>query len=100
MQPHRSSYPKSQGYFCSFKFLQDFFERVKNEVDRKEHWSGAGEYVRYLAKLRNNPSLSLYYADSVAYETSDQLVRLGLLREDQGWQRIRVGDNPRKLRVV
>ena len=77
------------GVLLHFKFLQDFFERVKTEADRKEHWSGASEYARYLAKLTKNPSLSFHYAGSVAYEGSEQLVRLGLLREDQGWRQIR-----------
>jgi hypothetical protein len=77
------------GVLLHFKFLQDFFGRVKTEADRKEHWSGASEYARYLTKLTNDPALSFHYAGSVAYEGSEQLVRLGLLREDQGWGQIR-----------
>jgi hypothetical protein len=77
------------GVLLHFKFLQDFFERVETEANRKEHWSGASEYARYLAKLANNPTLSFNYAGSVTYEGSEQLVRLGLLREDQGWGQIR-----------
>ncbi len=77
------------GVLLHFKFLPDFYVQVANEVKRKEHWNGASEYARYSAKLRNNPSLSLHYAGSVAYESSHQLVRLGLLREDQGWEQIR-----------
>jgi len=37
----------------------------------------------------DNPSLSFYHPGSIAYEGSDQLVELGLLREDQGWRQIR-----------
>ena len=39
--------------------------------------------------LKANPSLSFHYPGSVEYEGSEQLIRLGLLREDQGWRRIR-----------
>jgi hypothetical protein len=77
------------GVLLHFKFLEDFFARVKTEARRKEHWDGASEYERYLAKLEDDPSLSFQYPGSVAYESSDQLVRLGLLREGQEWSRIR-----------
>ena len=80
---------ETTGVLLHFKFLQDFGERVKIEADRKEHWSGASEYARYAAKLRKNPSLGFHHVGSVAYEGSDQLVRLGLLREDKGWEQIR-----------
>jgi hypothetical protein len=61
----------------------------KIEAIRKEHWDGASEYARYLAKLKANPSLSFQYPGSVEYEGSEQLISLGLLREAQGWTRIR-----------
>ena len=81
-----------------FKFLQDFDARVNTELTRKEnpvHGGWANELVRYQAKLKDNPSLSFQYPGSVAYEGSDQLVVLGLLREDQGWRRIRaIADEP------
>jgi hypothetical protein len=77
------------GVLLHFKFLKDFYARVMNEVNRKEHWDGASEYVRYLAKLKKNPSLSFHYAGSVSYQGSDQLIRLGLLREDQRWSQSR-----------
>ena len=79
------------GVLLHFKFLEDFAERVATEVARKEHWDGASEYSRYLAKLKDKPSLSLQYPGSVEYEGSDQLVALGLLKEDHGWARIRAG---------
>jgi len=79
------------GVLLHFKFLEDFYTRVNIEVNRKEHWDGASEYARYQAKLKNDPTLSFYYAGSVEYEGSDQLIKLGLLREDQGWMRIRIG---------
>jgi glycosyltransferase involved in cell wall biosynthesis len=76
------------GALLHFKFLPDFDVRVANEAKRKEHWDGASEYVRYLAKLKNNRMLSFYYPGSVEYKGSEQLIRLGLLREDQAWKRV------------
>jgi hypothetical protein len=82
------------GVLLHFKFLEDFFARVNIEAIRKEHWDGASEYARYLAKLKANPSLSFHYPGSVEYEGSEQLIRLGLLHEDHGWMRIRTaGDD-------
>jgi hypothetical protein len=80
------------GVLLHFKFLQDFYTRVISELNRKDHqirgvW--VGELKRYLLKLQQNPCLSFRYPGSVAYEDSEQLVQLGLLREDQGWKQIR-----------
>jgi hypothetical protein len=77
------------GVLLHFKFLEDFFARVRTEAGRKEHWDGASEYARYLAKLQDDPSLSFHYPGSVEYDGSEQLIRLGLLREDQEWMHIR-----------
>ena len=81
------------GVLLHFKFLEDFFARVNIEAIRKEHWDGASEYARYLAKLKANPSLGFHYPGSVEYEGSEQLIRLGLLHEDHGWMRIRTAGN-------
>jgi glycosyltransferase involved in cell wall biosynthesis len=80
------------GVLLHFKFLKDFYTRVRTELNRKEHrvrgiW--AQELERYLAKLQKNPSFSFHYPGSLAYEGSEQLVRLGLLKEDQAWRRMR-----------
>ena len=80
------------GILLHFKFLEDFYARVNTELNRKEHQAHgiwATELARYLAKLKDNPSLSFHYAGSVEYEGSEQLIRLSLLREDQQWTRIR-----------
>ena len=77
------------GVLLHFKFLEDFLVRVKTEVNRKEHWDGASEYVRYQMMLKEHPALSFHYAGSVKYEGSEQLIRLNLLREDREWNRIR-----------
>jgi glycosyltransferase involved in cell wall biosynthesis len=80
------------GVLLHFKFLQDFYMRVSTELNRKDNrvqgvWGR--ELERYMAKLKKEPEFSFYCARSVAYEGSEQLVRLGLLREDEEWRRIR-----------
>ena len=82
------------GVLMHFKFLHDFVERVEIEAHLKEHWDDASEYERYLAKLKHNPSLSFHYPGSIAYTGSEQLVRLGLLREDRGWAQVRSSRSP------
>jgi hypothetical protein len=86
------------GILLHFKLLEDFSARLNVEINRKEQWDGtslswAGESARCLAKLRSEPGLSFYYYGSVAYEDSEQLVRLGLIREDEGWKRIRTASS-------
>jgi hypothetical protein len=81
------------GVLLHFKFLEDFSARVNTEVIRKEHWQGASEYRRYRAKLKHRGGLSFHYDESVAYEDSQQLVRLGLMREDDAWMRIRTANS-------
>lgn len=80
------------GVLLHFKFLQDFHVRVDTQLSRKEHPVHGGwaiELARYQAKLKDNPSLSFHCPGSIAYQGSDQLLGLGLLREDQGWRQIR-----------
>jgi glycosyltransferase involved in cell wall biosynthesis len=89
------------GVLLHFKLLGDLSARLNMEINRKEQWDGASlswasESARCLAKLRSEPGLSFYYDGSVGYEDSEQLVRLGLIREDEGWMRIRTGGDPHK----
>jgi glycosyltransferase involved in cell wall biosynthesis len=79
---------KVTGVLLHFKFLGDFRTRTEIEVKRKERPDAAG-IARLLSKLGDKRSVDLYYAGSVAYESSDQLVSLGLLRDDEEWSRIR-----------
>jgi len=84
------------GVLLHFKLFEDLSTRLKMAINRKEQWDGvslswASESARCLAKLRSEPGLSFYYDGSVGYEDSVQLVRLGLIREDEGWMRIRTG---------
>lgn len=80
------------GVLLHFKFLGDFYSKVNVQLSGNEHrgdgiW--AAELERYVRKLRQNPTLRFQYSGSVAYEGSEQLVGLGLLKEDQAWWAIR-----------
>jgi hypothetical protein len=79
------------GVLLHFKFLQDFYMRVHSELNRMEnpvHGGWATELARYHTNLTKNPAPSFCYPGSVAYQGSDQLIALGLLREDEGWRQI------------
>jgi len=77
------------GVLLHFKFLEDFFSRTSTEIVRKEHWDSASEYYRYRKKLTHNTKFSFLYNGSLRYEDSEQLLRLNLMREDDGWKRKR-----------
>ena len=80
------------GVLLHFKFLQDFYMRVSTELNRKEQpafGAWAEELERYRAKLQQNPAFSFRFPGSVEYESSEQLVRLGLLKEDMAWKELR-----------
>jgi glycosyl transferase family 2 len=79
------------GVLLHFKFLRDFYTRVKVQLGLEEHrgdgiW--AAELERYLNRLRRDPSLKFLYAGSVAYQGSEQLVRLGLMKVSHEWAQL------------
>jgi Glycosyl transferase family 2 len=69
-----------------FKFLSDFHDRVTTEVARNEHYAGAREYRAYLDLLRANGAVSFFTKDSVRFQNSAQLVRLGLMRSEDAFE--------------
>ncbi|MBV8359855.1 MAG: glycosyltransferase family 2 protein [Deltaproteobacteria bacterium] len=80
------------GALLHFKFLQDFYMRVSAELNRKEQratgvW--AEELGRYRAKLQQDPTFGFRFPGSVEYEGSEQLVRLGLMKDDKVWRQLR-----------
>ena len=87
MQPGPERLPNVTGALLHFKVLSDFHERAVREAARAEHFEGAREYKMYLQSLRQDGALSLYYKDSVRYESSAQLVRCGLMRTSDEFER-------------
>jgi Glycosyl transferase family 2 len=77
------------GVLLHFKFLQDFPARVVTEATERGYSDRSRDYARYLPKLKDNRELGLHYSGSVKYESSEQLIQLGLLREDRAWHDIR-----------
>jgi glycosyltransferase involved in cell wall biosynthesis len=75
------------GALLHFKFLQDFGPRALIESRREEHWSSATEYKSYQRKLHQDPSLSFYCDRSVRFESSSQLVGLGLMKAPDSYLR-------------
>lgn len=79
------------GVLLHFKFLRDFYSRVKVQLSLETQrgdgiW--AAELERYLNRLKREPALKFYYPGSVAYEGSDQLVGLGLMRVSDEWAQL------------
>jgi len=89
------------GVLLHFKFLEDFHMRAHTELNRTEnpvHGGWATELSRYHTKLTKNPATSFYYLGSMTYQGSDQLIALGLLREDEAWRQTHsIADDPFEL---
>lgn len=68
-----------RGALLHFKYLQDFPLRVKESVEREEHWQKAKEYKAYLKTLGDSAP-SFYSPASAKYSGSGQLVDLGLMK--------------------
>lgn len=68
------------GALLHFKFFSNFHLKASEEAARKEHWNEASEYVRYFKKVTANPNLNFMYEGSQAFENSQQLIRLGLMK--------------------
>jgi glycosyltransferase involved in cell wall biosynthesis len=77
------------GALLHFKFLYDFHERARREVERGEHFDGAREYKLYLQKLDQCDGLTLYYDNSTRYENSDQLIKCKLMQCSPGYESFR-----------
>ena len=75
------------GALLHFKFLDDFHERARIEVERGEHYDNASEYRTYLDALDANPSVTLRTPESVRYQSSAQLVALHLMHSAPAYDR-------------
>jgi hypothetical protein len=73
------------GVLLHFKFLHDFHDRSIDEAARGEYHDHATEYRRYAEWLRKSPGMSLHYEGSTRFESTTQLVRLGLMNESEAW---------------
>jgi hypothetical protein len=69
-----------RGALLHFKYLNDFPDKVREEVSRKEHWDKAAEYRAYLQALDNDSHLKLHSSSSIKFIDSVQLIRLGIMK--------------------
>jgi len=79
---------------CHFKFLGDFSKRVHAEITRKQHYRKGAEYFRYLEMLKRRQALDLRCADTVSFESAEQLEKLGLFTETPVWPAALVSRSP------
>lgn len=68
------------GMLLHFKLLQDFAQNAAQEATRKEHFRDARQYAAYHEVLSSASDLSAYCEKSLLFESSAQLLRLGLMR--------------------
>jgi hypothetical protein len=68
-----------QGVVLHFKYLQDFIDRSIEEADRQQHAGGAYLYKRMAEKLRNETSTNFFYEGAVKFESTRQLLALGVM---------------------
>jgi glycosyltransferase involved in cell wall biosynthesis len=71
---------KVRGALLHFKFLQDFAQNVKREATREQHWQKAAEQKQYWSKVRRFPNLNFHSSTSEEFASSEQLVRLGMMK--------------------
>ena len=90
--PHAIS-PKTvapeTGVLLHFKLLHDLHAKARDEAARGEYSRGALEYRRYARTLDQNPRTTFMYEGSVRFESTNQLVRLGLMQDGKAWRAAR-----------
>lgn len=69
-----------------YKFLNDFPRVVAKAVAEKQYFQGSAEYQRYQDVLRETEQLTLRSPHSVQFETTQQLVDLGVLAVSDRYQ--------------
>ena len=73
---------EARGCLLHFKYFSDFSFKAKEEVDRKEHYSGALQYRQYTKRLATDKYLTLFDPNkSVRFAGSRQLVELGVMKQ-------------------
>jgi hypothetical protein len=77
------------GVLLHFKFLHDFHARSSQEAARGEYHDSAAEYVRYARAFETDPDMRLDFEGSARFESSTQLVQLGLMRDTKEWTNAR-----------
>lgn len=74
------------GVLLHFKFFSDFHQKAVEAVENGEHFGGGSEYKRYLRYMERSHS-NFMYSGSMKYSSSDDLVRLNLMKSSQEYER-------------
>jgi hypothetical protein len=88
LSPHWTNLPETEvagesGCLLHFKYFASFPAYVVQEVERKQHYGHLFQYEAYAEELAHNETLTLYdEAESIKFEDSQQLVRLGIVKLD------------------
>jgi len=70
-----------RGALLHFKYFSTFPADIAQEVERKQHWNKAADYVTYQKGLDAMDTRSFFHPDhSVKFEGSEQLIRLGIMQ--------------------
>ena len=76
---------KIRGAVLHFKFLNNFVDKVFEELRRKQHYKNGKQYAGYAEQLNKNCRLNPYFYGSAEYQNTKQLVDLNIMRTAQGW---------------
>ena len=89
------------GALLHFKFFADFHRRVVAELNRRPSTDAPGiwqtEMARYYKRVSADPSFSLRDHGSIRYESTAQLVQLGLMRDPPEWRDTRAVEDLNQL---
>lgn len=75
-----------QAVLLHFKFLHDFPDRARIEAQREEHFDGAREYKAYNSLFADSAPATFVNEASTRFESSAQLLRLGLMRTSEPYE--------------
>ena len=72
-----------RGALLHFKFIGPFVKKIRAEAERGIHFSGGKRYKLLAEFFDRSAGTSLLGPDSVRYENSDQLIKLGVISNFQ-----------------
>ena len=86
-----------RGVVFHFKYLSNFSLLVEYNAKAGQYCDNSWEYRRYLERLKENRDMSLFYHDSVRFKNTAQMIKLGLMKTSDRFEkfareRLFVGD--------
>lgn len=91
---------RGRGCLLHFKYFSLFLNYVTQEIQRKEHYHNAYQYLEYARTFASKPALNFYdAAHSVKLQNSQQLVQLGVLNVEPDKQPASIFKAPQILQL-